>query len=239
MSVRIIVNENLPSLFFKQKLLEALNPMKFAFLVLFALLAAPHVSAGTAALGIPDNQSSIACWRSYAQDTPRIIHNIGDADTLADQYKWALASGFNRISLHIVIDPVDPNQDPATLAILNIVRDIQASNITYEYVWLHLGLDWFETEEDNQSYLLELASAAAAQGLKVGIDTSFTRYTILFGSSFSDPSLAKLPLSYHGDVYANFDDFLPFGPWTKPYSKVTFLASWDCDVDGFNFVWKP
>ena len=76
--------------------------------------------------------------------------------------------------------------------------------------------------------------------LTVGVYTSQSQWTATMGSSFSAGK--NYPLWYpHYQIppQLNFDDFVSFGGWSKPYMKQYSGDDSDSCSDGYDANWLP
>lgn len=69
--------------------------------------------------------------------------------------------------------------------------------------------------------MTEIVNAIKAHGKIAGIFTNQYMWTTIMGGKGNCPSLASQQLMYpHYDNNPSFSDFIPFGGWTKPSSKM-------------------
>lgn len=81
-----------------------------------------------------------------------------------------------------------------------------------------------------------MAKAIKAKGKKTGYYSTSYFWTNILGSKTACPQLATDPLWYaHYDKNTNFNDFVSFGGWTKPFMKQyvgdTSLCGADVDLN--------
>ena len=87
--------------------------------------------------------------------------------------------------------------------------------------------------------MTELVNAVKARGKTPGIYASYYMWEEIMGSPTACTGLGNVGLWYaHYDGVANFNDFKPFGGWTKPnikqYSGTTTLCG-----AGVDLSWYP
>ncbi|GAA1912820.1 hypothetical protein GCM10009837_41840 [Streptomyces durmitorensis] len=119
-----------------------------------------------------------------------------------------------------------------------LVTYLKDKNVKYGKVWLDVegpGTYWGNSTSANAAFLADWFQAMKEKGVDVGIYTSESQWVPIVGS-YTDGS--EFPLWYANyDGTQSFDDFTPFGGWTKPSMKAyanTTLA--DAGVERF---WYP
>lgn len=116
-------------------------------------------------------------------------------------------------------------KDPAAQATL-LLNSIPAA--LYEYIWIDIetnsspGCSWSDHDAtSNCKFVMELLEFFRSKAKKVGIYASHYMWGNIFSSFTACPQAATgTPLWYaHYDYKMTFDDFTPFGSWTKPDIK--------------------
>merc|ERR1711916_130595 len=93
-------------------------------------------------------------------------------------------------------------------------------NVRFGQIWLDVEQCegcWHLFKDDNCAFVKSMASVYTGAGYTVGVYASQTEWDATVGSSCD---MSQYPLWYpHYDGSANFDDFTPFGGWSKPAMK--------------------
>lgn len=116
----------------------------------------------------------------------------------------------------------------------------------YNYLWVNVetnpspGCSWAAaTPADNCVYLDQLVSEISRRGKAPGIFTSSSMWSQIMGSTGACQKFKTLPLWFaHYDKTQSFDDFVPFGGWTKPNYKQYEGGAPACGT-GVNLDWYP
>ena len=168
------------------------------------------------------HQSVYECLKKdgYSFSVPRGYHSYGGIDNNAvANLQNAKAAGLNT---DVYLFPCR-SKNPAS-QVSEMMGGIP-SNL-YGMIWLDIetnpstGCGWSNDHNSNCVFLTELTNAVKAKGKKVGIYASSSMWTSIFGSTKACSDVAFAPLWYaHYDKVASFNDFAPFGGWSKPNIK--------------------
>jgi GH25 family lysozyme M1 (1,4-beta-N-acetylmuramidase) len=111
---------------------------------------------------------------------------------------------------------------------------------TYGHFWLDIegpGQYWSSNQQTNQQFFEGLVSAAKSAGVNIGVYSSASQWVPIFGSSYNGGS--AYPLWYANyDGAENFNDFKPFGGWSKPSLKQYGDNGNTCGVS-YDKDWSP
>lgn len=116
----------------------------------------------------------------------------------------------------------------------------------FGYLWVDVetnpspGCSWAaSTPEDNCAFLEQLVNQIALRGKPPGIYASNFMWNQIMGSSTACQKFKSYPLWYpHYDKLQTFDDFVPFGGWTKPNYK-QYQGSTDVCGASVDLNWYP
>jgi hypothetical protein len=123
--------------------------------------------------------------------------------------------------IDILIIP-DPKQVPDPLVVFKNVTDNYPDS---KFVWIDPYYFIYYREGPIMSYLSKLVKAFESSNRSVGFSTS--KY--LWRQAFGDFTEYKnYPMVYVGNNENSFDDFLPFGGWTKPSMKLKMASTSSC-----------
>jgi len=164
----------------------------------------------------------------------------GFTTNTANCVKYAYQAGMEYVDLYVYICPVCDS--PGTTLATTLVNVINSNNLNINYIWLDIELcppsTCWPNAADGVTYLQEVVSAFAANGLKVGFYSSSGEWPQCVGTS---TAFAQYPLWYaHFDGVAAFSDeagFATFGGWSgntivmKQYVGDTTACSIGVDLD--------
>lgn len=116
----------------------------------------------------------------------------------------------------------------------------------YGYIWIDVetnsspGCSWAaSTPEDNCNFLEQMVNQITKRGKSPGIYASTYMWNQIMGSASACQKFKSLPLWYaHYDKIQSFDDFVPFGGWTKPNYKQYQGTTQLCNT-GVDLNWYP
>ena len=116
----------------------------------------------------------------------------------------------------------------------------------YGMIWLDIetnpstGCSWSSfSAASNCQYVNELVTAIKGHGKVPGIYSSYYMWEGIMGAPGNCGGHNGLPLWYaHYDNVANFNDFTPFGGWTKPNIKQYLGTNTLCGA-GVDYSWYP
>jgi hypothetical protein len=143
---------------------------------------------------------------------------------IVQQFNFAKSAG---LTLHIVYFARRKNS--AAVEVENLMATIPT--VLFQTVWIAVGgSDWSSFSSDsNCAYLIELINIFKQKGKNPGIYAGM-EWPSSFGDRYACAKAASQPLMYYSNYHSltspfetkcnNFDDFLPFGGWTKPYMVV-------------------
>ncbi|MFD0123026.1 glycoside hydrolase family 25 protein [Streptomyces virginiae] len=101
-----------------------------------------------------------------------------------------------------------------------LVDHLKDKSVKYGMVWLNIegaGMYWGDSTSANAHFIADLINATKRHGVTTGIRTSASQWESIAGSWTGGSSY---PLWYkQTDSKQTFDDFSPFGGWTKPNIK--------------------
>jgi GH25 family lysozyme M1 (1,4-beta-N-acetylmuramidase) len=120
------------------------------------------------------------------------------------------------------------------------------SDVDYNYIWVDVetnsspGCSWAaSTAEENCNFLEQMVNQISKRGRAPGIYASSYMWTQIMGSASACPKFKALPIWYpHYDKTQTFNDFTPFGGWTKPNYKQYQGTTNVCGV-GVDLNWYP
>ncbi|KAI7874951.1 glycoside hydrolase [Lichtheimia hyalospora FSU 10163] len=160
----------------------------------------------------------------------------------AKNYANAVAGGFDQIDLYMFPCTGRSTCKSPADQVNEMVGHMNSNKMKIGTLWLDVEVDpqsnnWPSASEA-QSTLKEFKSAFDATGLKWGVYASQSQWTTITGSK--DWVLdSSVPLWYaHYDEALNFNDFSPFGGWSKPTikqyagSQSFCSANWDKNFYG-------
>ncbi|MFD9457816.1 GH25 family lysozyme [Streptomyces sp. NPDC059985] len=106
-----------------------------------------------------------------------------------------------------------------------LVNHLQDKDVKYGMVWLDVsgpGSYWGSSTSANAAFLADWFTAMKRNGVSVGICTSASDWEGIVGSYTGG---SAYPLWYtERNGKQNFDDFTPFGGWSKPNVKTYAVA---------------
>eukprot|EP01103_Thecamoeba_quadrilineata_P005141 TRINITY_DN14979_c0_g1_i1.p1 TRINITY_DN14979_c0_g1~~TRINITY_DN14979_c0_g1_i1.p1 ORF type:complete len:219 (+),score=35.83 TRINITY_DN14979_c0_g1_i1:60-716(+) len=152
----------------------------------------------------------IRCWRSTGTSDPNAPHSIANA--------WD--GGMKDVDVYFF--PCVGKS--ATTQVQDAVSFLKQSNSKYGQMWFDIesnpssGCGWTSSTTTNCNFLGSLLSEARALGVKPGVYSSASQWSSIMGSSCTIGK--SYPLWYaHYNNAPNFNDFSPFGGWTRPNMK--------------------
>jgi len=173
------------------------------------------------------------------------ISENGHAEpTAVDTIKNARAAGISSVEGYILPCNASENthQTPYTcLRSENAKTQVQKgmeylkkNNVAVDRIWLGLSELRFNLHSNfprNIHFIHTVAAEVIAENYSVGIHTSADDLKSIAGDT---ADFKDIPLWYYGDDgKSNFEDFKPFGGWTKPAMK-----SFSRDVAS-SLIWRP
>ena len=116
----------------------------------------------------------------------------------------------------------------------------------YGYIWVDVetnsspGCSWAaSTPEDNCNFLEQMVNQINKRSKSPGIYASSYMWNQIMGATNACQKFKTLPIWYpHYDKTQTFDDFTPFGSWTKPNYKQYQGTTTLCGV-GVDLNWYP
>lgn len=163
----------------------------------------------------------------------RAFHSYGSIDTTATaSLNNARSSG---LTTDIYMFPCRGKS--ATAQVDEMMSGISAN--LYGMIWIDVetnpssGCSWSgHDSSSNCQFLTDVVNRVKSKGKEVGIYSSASMWTNIFGSKTACPSFSSIKLWYaHYDGSASFSDFSSFGGWTKPYMKQFAGDTKVCSVD--------
>ncbi len=166
----------------------------------------------------------IRAYRSSGTVDPNVLTNIANAVT----------AGFKDISVYIF--PCVPCGNPRKQ-----VQDtiLHLGKAPYVKLWLDIEeRAWTKDKSFNQQFVTELLDEMKKCGKPTGVYASLYQWDQIVGKDWEG---AKDHLLWYPrwDHNANFDDFKPFGGWTKPYAKQYEPNGNICGMPGTDLDYKP
>jgi len=215
----------------------------------FALFAASTAEYGVKVSG-PISRISKETWQ-YLNKVKNITFAIVDISEnglaypdAVDTIKNARAAGISSVDAYIA--PCNASETNtyrtcirsvnAQTQVDNGVAYLKKNNVAVGRVWIELNDARFNLVSSfprNIHFIGRVAAELKTQNYSVGIHTSEDQLKSITGGTnvFKD-----FPLCYYGhDDKANFDDFKPFGGWTKPAMKYYGYGQ----VLDFGKIWRP
>eukprot|EP00030_Apusomonadida_sp_AF-17_P004239 a508717_204.p1 GENE.a508717_204~~a508717_204.p1 ORF type:complete len:309 (-),score=128.10 a508717_204:45-932(-) len=125
------------------------------------------------------------------------------------------------------------SQVNATVAALN-----KAGVFHVDILWVVVdeSSEWSSNMNENANFISAIINAANELGLTVGFGTDHTAWTQIVSQVYS---ASQYLLWYQGhDGQPNFNDFVPFAGWTKPFRKRFAFNITTCDVT-YNLSFQP
>ncbi|MFE2729375.1 GH25 family lysozyme [Kitasatospora sp. NPDC059327] len=167
--------------------------------------------ASTTALGSMRSQGvSFAIVRGYRSTStvdPNLAANVANA--------WA--AGMAHVDVYHT--PSFSSGNPAR-QVNALVNYLKVNNVKYGQMWLNIegpGAYWGDDTAANADFIAELFNEMRSNGVHLGIRTSASQWEPIAGSWTGG---SAYPLWYkQTDSKQTFDDFTPFGGWTKPNIK--------------------
>ena len=142
-------------------------------------------------------------YRSYGIFDPVILDNLKNAETAAikaDVYLFPCVKCLNpRAQVDTLVDGI--------------------KNYKYGMIWIDIEIyAWNDNLVTNQQFILDMIDQVKKRGVSVGVYTSYHNWEYIVGINWE--GIKEVPLWYaHWDRVMSFDDFKPFGGWTKPVMK--------------------
>jgi len=128
----------------------------------------------------------------------------------------AWSAGLAHVDVYIFPCPSCGN---AAGQINNMINFLSQHQTKYGMIWLDIeGPQYWSTNQaNNRNFFNDLVNALKAHGVKIGVYTSNSQWSPIMGNWNGGSSF---PLWYaHYDGVPNFNDFSPFGGWSKPSIK--------------------
>jgi len=166
----------------------------------------------------------------------RAYESVGRPDPNAPgTVKNAWAGGMAHVDVYMFPCPKCGN---AAGQVQSAVTALKNGGATYGMMWFDIeGTQYWMGQAANQQFFQDLISEGKKLGLKIGIYSSQSQWTAIFGSSYSGG--ASYPLWYaHYDGIPSFADFKAFGGWTYPAIKQFSDAGAKCGA-GYDINWYP
>eukprot|EP01127_Copromyxa_protea_P007884 TRINITY_DN1792_c0_g1_i3.p1 TRINITY_DN1792_c0_g1~~TRINITY_DN1792_c0_g1_i3.p1 ORF type:complete len:278 (-),score=40.07 TRINITY_DN1792_c0_g1_i3:64-897(-) len=130
----------------------------------------------------------------------------------------ALSAGFSDIDVYIFPD----SRQNATKQMYNMVDYLNQDGVRYGRIWLDIeGRDtkyWSADKQTNRAFITELVNAGKSLGKDLAFYASKASWDFIVGSDFTPYGNMDLWYARY-DWTQNFDDWSPYGGWTKPFMK--------------------
>ncbi|CAB3403483.1 unnamed protein product [Caenorhabditis bovis] len=187
-----------------------------------AIIAVVLLSAANAKDGIDFIQavsaSTFNCLRTNGISfvIPRVFTSLGSIDgTGVNNVKNAHAGGITDVGAYLF--PCLSSRCPsAATQVRNTISRLRAEKTTINYLWLDIErLAWPANHASNRKFIEEMVNEAKALNQPVGIYSNYYNWEEIVGLDYH--GLSYLPLWWATyDNKPGFQDFKPFGGWTKP-----------------------
>eukprot|EP01113_Clastostelium_recurvatum_P003697 TRINITY_DN11615_c0_g1_i1.p1 TRINITY_DN11615_c0_g1~~TRINITY_DN11615_c0_g1_i1.p1 ORF type:complete len:229 (+),score=34.92 TRINITY_DN11615_c0_g1_i1:121-807(+) len=214
-----------------------------SILVMLLLVVGGFVGLSSCAFGIDVSQavsqSDFNCMKpSLEFVVMRCYRSVGSVDPdCAGTVHAAHAASIPDVSVYIF--PCFKCGNP-TGQMQTMVSHMKTNNINVSMIWLDIegpGTYWGSNQATNENFIDQLAKEGTSLGYKLGVYTSASQWIPIVGKW---TGLSNLPLWYaHYNNQQNFDDFTPFGGWTKPSIKQYADGPGLCGADGADRNWRP
>jgi len=181
-------------------------------------------------VSIAVSQTQFTCLKNsgYSLAVVRAYRSNGSPDTNAPAtLKAAKAAG---LTTDVYMFPCPRCTTTAAQQVNAAVSALKIAGTTfYNNFWFDIeGSQYWKDSSYNVQWLTSAVAVANALGLKVGIYSSASQWSVIMGPS---AAFAKYPLWYaHYDDAATFGDFKPFGGWTFPTMKQFTGDTTRCDI---------
>lgn len=233
----------------------AKNYFRSTVLLLSVLLAAFFgVARGTLGVDVsqPTSTSSFQCLKNsgYSFAVVRVYQSNGKVDPNGAQtIKNAWAGGMAHVDGYIFPCYSCGNPEAQMDATINALSSaglkhfvsqngtVSADMVgtTYGMLWLDVeGAEyWDSNKQNNVNFLTRMAAEGQKRGISLGVYTSAVQWSAIGGTS---TALSGFPLwypHYQSPPQPNYQDFAPFGGWSKPaikqYTGTTSMCSASVD----------
>ncbi|KAL1918876.1 uncharacterized protein VTP21DRAFT_2898 [Calcarisporiella thermophila] len=193
-----------------------------------------------AALGV-DVSSSVSkanwqCIKNAGYDIAviRAYQSLGKPDPNAvATIKNAHDGGIGTVDVYMF--PCPKCAKNAVVQASELVDNLDKAGARYRTIWIDVeGTQyWHPSQTDNREFITSVANTLKARGKRVGVYASKSQWDPIVGNW---DGMKSYPLWYpHYDNDKSFNDFKPFGGWTKPYMKqfkgTTTLCSSGVDLN--------
>ncbi|GMR33270.1 hypothetical protein PMAYCL1PPCAC_03465 [Pristionchus mayeri] len=105
----------------------------------------------------------------------------------------------------------------AAQQVTNTVNALKNAGVKYGTLWLDIERDndWPSDLNHNRQFITDMANQGKALGVRIGVYTSSYNWDAIVGNSWTGMASHDLWwANWNGQ--ANFNNFSPFGGWTKP-----------------------
>jgi len=185
-------------------------------IILLLLLLYTHQSLGFDH-ELLHNVSNLVCMKQagYNYAIFRGYRSTGIFEPLIQQnLRNAEAAGIAHVDVYLFpcVSCLNPRVQVDTL-----VDGLKGYN--YGMIWIDIEIRaWNDDFATNQQFILDIVDQVKKRGVPVGVYTSYHNWENIVGINWE--GIKEVPLWYaHWDRATNFNDFKPFGGWTKPVMK--------------------
>jgi len=223
-------------------MIRRMNPTKL-FCLFLVLGTCVQVSVCALGVDVFDtiNSTAFSCLKSngYSFAVVRCwqnLVNVGRPDpNCVSSIQSAWAGGLQNVDVYLFpcFECGYPKAQVSTM-----VDWLTYNNLTYTTVWLHVegpGTYWGSNQANNSAFFDDLLEECYEWGLTLGVYSSAPNWNAIFGEKYT---AAKTDLLWYANNNGeqNFNDFTPFGGWTKPAVKQYTNSTSVCGVHaGLNF----
>ncbi|GMR41028.1 hypothetical protein PMAYCL1PPCAC_11223, partial [Pristionchus mayeri] len=210
------------------------------------VLLAASLGVASAYLGIDAEQaistSTFSCLKDngYSFYISRIYRSNGAIDTTGIQnIKNAWSAGLSFVDAYIF--PCHSSSCPSAAGqVENALNEMWSRGAMVGTVWIDVEIyNWSSNQGANRQFILDMVNKASEMGVYVGIYTNNNNWDEIVGINWS--GVSQYPLwwaNYNGQ--ANFNNFKPFGGWSKPaIHQYTGDIKGPCSMGNFDQNWYP
>jgi len=210
----------------------------FVAVVVVALIC-PHVDAITGVdVSNPLTTTVVNCLKNakYTHVISRCYHSSGTVDSGAKtSYTIATAAGMEFDVYHFP----DVSQG-AEAQITTSVNYLHSNNVKWGRYWLDVEpFHWGTNKTKNVEFVHGLVKRLTDMGVtNIGFYTSKSAWDVIMGTNSDFHQFPLWYPHYQKPAQENFNDFVTFGGWTKPYMKQFAGDVTVCNAD-LDENWRP
>jgi len=188
-----------------------------ALLILVVALPAVLATLGVD-ISQPTSTSAFTCLKNngYSFAVARVHYSGGGVDTHgAQSIANAWAAGLSHVDGYIF--PC-PHCGDGAAQIRETVNYLKGAGTKYGMLWLDIeGTQYWKDVNYNRAFFTDMANQLNSLQVNWGVYTGKSQWEPIMGS-WSGGSSRGLWYAHYDNV-ANFNDFVPFGGWSKPAIK--------------------